>query len=166
MANWDRIKAAFFGAVGAADPRVAYRAAYAGTVVSQAADGSVDVKMDDPRLPGMSALPLVLPIAGTRIRLRCAADATPSPTPASVARCLVIFLDGDPARPACMLMDAPKDAVDLVTFAVTTTLELGGQGLDPLMDGVLTGRAIDPFTGLQHWQLGNASKVVLAKKEP
>lgn len=43
-------------------------------------------------------------------------------------------------------------------------IDLGDSGLNPLQDGVLTGQAIDPFTGSPHYALGNASTKVLAKK--
>lgn len=44
------------------------------------------------------------------------------------------------------------------------TVHLGGPGLVALLDGVLTGRAFDPFTGQTHAALGNSSSAVLAKK--
>jgi len=47
-----------------------------------------------------------------------------------------------------------------------STIELGAEGLIPIQDGVLNGKAIDPFTGLPHWLLGNSSLVVTAKKGP
>jgi hypothetical protein len=43
-------------------------------------------------------------------------------------------------------------------------IELGGENLTPLQTGVLTGMSKDPFTGMDHWMLGNASNVVGAKK--
>jgi hypothetical protein len=43
-------------------------------------------------------------------------------------------------------------------------VELGAADLDPVRDGVVTGQAVDPFTGMPHWMLGNASTVVRAKK--
>jgi hypothetical protein len=49
-------------------------------------------------------------------------------------------------------IDAP--AVDLGAAA----------GLTSPMHGILNGEAIDAFTGKPHWQLGNASMVVRAKK--
>lgn len=54
-----------------------------------------------------------------------------------------------------------------LTAAITAALkvELGGSGLSP-MDGVVTGQAIDMFSGSTQFALGNASALVLAKKLP
>lgn len=41
---------------------------------------------------------------------------------------------------------------------------LGGDGLTPLLDGVVTARGFDPFSGQTYGNLGNASSVVLARK--
>lgn len=43
-------------------------------------------------------------------------------------------------------------------------ITLGGDGLTPLLDGVVTARGVDPFTGATYGALGNASSVVLARK--
>lgn len=47
-----------------------------------------------------------------------------------------------------------------------STIELGAENLIPVQDGVVTGQAVDPFTGMPHWLLGNSSLVVAAKKGP
>jgi hypothetical protein len=41
---------------------------------------------------------------------------------------------------------------------------LGASGLNIVQQGALNGEATDPYTGLQHWQLGNASATVFVKK--
>jgi hypothetical protein len=44
------------------------------------------------------------------------------------------------------------------------TIHLGGTGLTALLDGLVTARGVDPFTGATYGALGNASAVVMAKK--
>jgi hypothetical protein len=123
-------------------------AIYRGVVVSQAGQ-TVDVKMDDPRLPGMAALPIQVGIPGAIVQIK------------SGARMLVAFENGDPAKPIALTWQAADAGrVSLVADLV----ELGGEGLTPIKDGVVQGLAVDPFTGLQQWQLGNTSTVVTAKK--
>ena len=43
-------------------------------------------------------------------------------------------------------------------------ITLGGDGLTPLLDGVVTARGFDPFSGQTYGNLGNASSVALARK--
>lgn len=69
---------------------------------------------------------------------------------------------------------APDRASDTRTILVATdAIEItapsviigpGPDGTQPLIDGVVTGQAVDPFTGLQQWQLGGSSRSVRAKK--
>ncbi len=46
----------------------------------------------------------------------------------------------------------------------TGVVELGGEGLDALIDGVVQGQGVDTFTGATYAALGNTSANVLAKK--
>lgn len=154
--NWDRVKGAFFRAVKGAEPRAVYGRIYAGEIISQSADlTEVDMKLDDPTVPGMSGLPLKVGVPGVLVKLKFGSG---------VVRGAVAFSNGDPAQAFALLLDAAT--VERVSLSVTTFLELGATGLNPITDGVLTGQSIDPFTSLPHWALGNASKVVLSKKEP
>lgn len=133
----DRSAAALLAIARAADEGRLYRALYGGRVVAQSDDlATVDVKLDDPRLPGMGGVPLRLPIAGVRVRLRVARGATPSAADSAVVRVLVGFENGDPTRDYALLVEAPAAALDLVTFAATNTVELGTAGADePLVLG-------------------------------
>lgn len=45
-----------------------------------------------------------------------------------------------------------------------STVQLGAEDLLPVLNGVVQGEGIDPFTGMTQAVLGNASQVVLAKK--
>jgi hypothetical protein len=72
-----------------------YLARYPVRVVAQDVAGRVDVVPDDPRIPGMSGLPLYTGIPGVTIDLR---DALTGEIPGEV-RALVGFTGGDPTRP-------------------------------------------------------------------
>lgn len=99
--------------------------------------------------------------------------------PAVGTEVAVLVPDGDlgfsPLIVACLSSGgAPDRASDTRTVLVATDVieitapkvVIGPEPalmLDPMM-GALNGEAVDPFTGMQHWALGNASRVVLVKK--
>ena len=64
-----------------------YHGQYTGRIVSQAADGSLDWTPDDPRLAGMTGVPIELGIPGSSVKV------------APNTRCTVAFRDGSKARP-------------------------------------------------------------------
>jgi len=71
--------------------------------------------------------------------------------------------NGWPDQPFAGLHNAAPDG----KTPVRTTFHAGKVELGDrtnTTEGVLNGQAVDPFTGLQHWQLGNASTRVGAKK--
>lgn len=112
MSAWDRVKQSFFSAVRASAPRAAYMGFYRGAVVSQSGQ-TVDVKLDDPRLPGMSALPIQVGIPGATVEM------------AAGARMLVAFENGDPAKPVALFWEgAQARRISLPT----DLLELGAEG--------------------------------------
>lgn len=85
---------------------------YRGVVVAQSGQ-TVDVKLDDPRLPGMSALPIQVGLPGATVEL------------AAGARMLVGFENGDPAKPIALLWaGAQARRISLPT----DLLELGAEG--------------------------------------
>jgi len=61
-------------------------------------------------------------------------------------------------------MTISRGATMVAQIDADGTVHLGGPGLTALLDGVVTARGIDPFTGATYGALGNASSVVLAKK--
>lgn len=113
MPAWDRVKQAFFSAVRASAPRAAYTGFYRGVVVSQTGQ-TVDVKLDDPRLPGMSALPIQVGLPAATVEV------------AAGARMLLAFENGDPAKPVALLWEgAQARRISLPA----DLLELGGESL-------------------------------------
>lgn len=67
-----------------------------GSVVSQNGDGSLELKLDDPRFPGMSKVPIAYGIPGIEAKV------------ASGARVLVEFEGGSPAKPRAVVYDSAK----------------------------------------------------------
>ncbi len=71
-----------------------------------------------------------------------------------------IFIPG--LRPNGELVGSGKR--DSEAVVIGEKVMLGASGLDPAQTGALNGEAIDPYTGLSHWQLGNASQSIFVKK--
>lgn len=147
----DRLKRSFFALFKAAVPRLDYLALYTAKVIQQKTGTNLfDLAPDDSRLPPMGSVPMRLGIPGATISVRDGETV------------LVGFENGDPSRPYCALFDGTEHVFRLTLIA--DTVEIGASNLDPIRTGVLNGEAIDPFTGAQHFALGNASQHVRAKK--
>lgn len=148
----DRLKAAMTSVARGAQPTIDYLPFYRGKLVKQHANlRRVDVVPTDPRLPAMSNIPLRTGVAGAEQILTPGDDV------------LVGWENGWPDQPfAESAPAAPGGKVPVRTTLHATKIELGENTL--ATEGVLNGLAVDPFTGLQHWQLGNASTRVGAKK--
>lgn len=116
MAALDRVKAAFSALVGAANPRAEYHGIFAGKVVSQGGD-TVDVQLDDERMPGMSSLPVTVGLPGSQVSF------------AAGCRMFIFFENGDPAKPRAIGWDA-------ATGGTVLNLTLGGRSaVDALIKG-------------------------------
>ncbi len=113
MPAWDRVKQSLFSLVRASSPRAAYSGVYRGVVVSQSGQ-TVDIRLDDPRLPGMSALPIQVGLPGATVEM------------AAGARMLVAFENGDPAKPIALLWEGAQARRISLTADL---LELGGEGV-------------------------------------
>lgn len=70
-----------------------YLACCGGQVVQQRGDGSLDVQMDDRRLPPLTSVPYLVPVPGAKLRV----------VPGS--RCRVSFTGGDPRCPVAELYE-------------------------------------------------------------
>ncbi len=80
---------------------------------------------------------------------------------------------GFTSKPRTLNPPPAGDASELRTLDGTTVIrlkagavELGADAvaLIPLLDGVVHGRGVDPFTGAPYYALGNTSSIVAAKK--
>ncbi|TAK31004.1 MAG: hypothetical protein EPO40_06320 [Myxococcaceae bacterium] len=61
-------------------------------------------------------------------------------------------------------MKITRGSTVVIQIDAAGTIQLGGTGLTALLDGLVTARGVDPFTGATYGALGNASAVVMAKK--
>lgn len=61
-------------------------------------------------------------------------------------------------------VEVAQGSTVVIRVDATGTVQLGGTGLAALLDGVVTARGIDPFTGATYGALGNASSRVMARK--
>lgn len=151
MLYLDRMKRAFFALFKASVPRLDYFTLYAAKVITQS-DDLFDLLPDDPRIPSMGGVPIRHGLPGVTIKV----------PPGSTV--LVGWENGDPSRPYCALWQGGEGNVTRITI-VANVIELGGEGLIPLQDGVVHGTGVDPFTGVPYFALGNTSAVVSVKKQ-
>lgn len=61
-------------------------------------------------------------------------------------------------------MKITRGSTVVIQLDAAGTIQLGGTGLTAMLDGLVTARGVDPFTGATYGALGNASAVVMAKK--
>jgi len=87
-------------------PRIDTLAAYPARVVSQAADGSLEVRPDSPRLPPMTGVPIRYGVPGVSAKV------------ATGARVLIEFAGGDPQTPIATVWESA--AVTELTVSATS----------------------------------------------
>ena len=85
----------------------AYHAAYAASVLSQNADGTLELRLDSDRVKAPSKVPIV-GLPGVSVKV------TPS------ARCIVTFVDGDPMKARAELFD--PTSLDTITINAATKI--------------------------------------------
>lgn len=118
--------------------RIDYMAMYPARVVSQNGDGSLELKPDDTRLPGMSKVPIRYGIPGVKVKVP------------SGARVAIEFERADPARPVATVWDGGLKEIEITASTVAKVnaprVELAGGGPpiarvgdSVLVAGVLTG---------------------------
>lgn len=93
--NLDRTSQGAAAFVLAQLPRRLYQAQWPGVVVAQGGPDSFDFQPDDPRLPGVSGVPMRLPVPGVTITV------DPSQRP----RAMLAFAQGDPSKPELRLWE-------------------------------------------------------------
>lgn len=100
----DALKKSITGFINGLLAPIDYFALYSSKVVQQDADLSLQVTPDDPRLPGMSKVPINLGIPGATAKVQAG------------ARALLGFANGDPSKPRAFLWES----------ATLTELTIGG----------------------------------------
>jgi hypothetical protein len=123
-----------------------YFALYRCRVVQQSADlKRVDVVPDDPTVPPLAGIPLRFGVPFVTVTLNLS-------QPQYV---LLGFMGGNPSLPYIAEWEGGEPI---------GVLRLGGATLDALLDGLVHGRGIDPFTNTSYAALGNASAHILGAK--
>jgi hypothetical protein len=89
----DRFFSAFRDLVRRAVPGIDYHAAYPSRVVTQNADGTLELRPDTDRMPNVPRVPIRTLAPGVTLRV------------AAGARCLLEFEEGDPRRPIATFWD-------------------------------------------------------------
>jgi hypothetical protein len=154
----DRIKGAFAALFRASVPRLDYFGRYRAKVVADSANGLLDVLPDDDRIPSMGGVPLRMGGPGMSVIVKAGAYVN------------VGWNGGDPASPFCEAWDSGDDSAIQIVIKASQGIFLGdgpapNGALVHLIDGVLTGRTIEPILGVPYASLGGSSAFVAAKKE-
>lgn len=152
----DRLKAAFFALFRSSVPRLDYYGKYVARVVKESRDGTVDIQPSDPRIPPMAKVPLWHGLPGAEVIV-------PSGTMVFVG-----WSGGDPSDPHAELFPNSGPAIQITLkadkiYLAGKPIAEGGELVD-VMDGVVHGQGVDPFTGAPYFALGNTSKVVAVKR--
>lgn len=145
MRPTDSLKGAILALVRAAMPTVDYFALYRARVVSQSSDrATLELAPEDPRLPGMSKVPVKAGIPGATW------------TVTAGAYVLVGWEGGDPQRPHAIVWEGGA-SVPMLTL-VATKVEIGAANvsMDPTA-AVVIGRTPCQFTGAPHLASGGLS---------
>lgn len=114
MSDLDRMKAALAAYVRSLFAGLDYYASYPAKVVAQNADGTLELQPDDPRIPGLSNVPIRYGVPGVKA------------TVASGARILLGFAGGDPGKPQAELWESAS-VTRLQVDA--TTIEVNGMAV-------------------------------------
>lgn len=141
--NLDRTKQALAAFVLAQFPQIDYLALYGGKVVAQGGANAFDFQPDDPRIPGVSGVPIKLPFPGFALTL----DPTQSP------RALLGWQNGDPSLPELRLWESPGlaqmtvSASQQLTFSAPA-VNLGQAPTQPLVLGTVFTVALATLLGV------------------
>lgn len=123
----------------------AYYPTFGGKVVQQRGDGTIDITLDDRRLPPLTSVPVLVPVPGAKLTV----DAG--------SRAYVSFAGGDPTRPLAQLYESGNatkevvltdDEVNSGTIAFVVT-----PAVPPGPNGTLAITYTDPFGSVQNISL-------------
>jgi hypothetical protein len=150
---FDRVKGGLQALARGAHATIDYQTCYRAKVLKQSTGGNrVDLEPEDPRLPLMTSVPLLVGTPGLEVHL----------LPGHYVE--LRFLNGWPDRPrVCNWEPGTAGTTPTKVTHHAQVMELGGP-VTPIKDGVVTGVARDPYTSLPMWMLGNSSATVGAKK--
>lgn len=158
---FDRLKKSFLDlARGAVN---AYAGVFRAEILAQKSGERVDLKPADDSLPVMAGVPFHQAL-GVKVQMKLR-DAAGRKIGDGI-RAILGFEDGRPDHPFVLGVARRVLREQIAQIAIEgMRVHLGRENLDVVRDGILTGRSKDPYTGLEHWMLGNASTVVAAQKD-
>jgi hypothetical protein len=107
----DPLRAALNGLVRQATKHVDFYVVRAGEVVSQNPDGTLELKLDDPDMPGLSKIPIAYGIPGVTAKVK------------PKARVHVEFADGSPTKPRAVVIDSSALLEAKIEAAVKVAIE-------------------------------------------
>jgi hypothetical protein len=113
VAELDRMKAALAAYVRSLFAGLDYYASYPAKVVAQNGDGTLELQPDDPRIPGLSNVPIRYGVPGVKA------------TVASGARVLLGFAAGDPGKPQAELWESAVPTEIVIGTGSTQPVGLG-----------------------------------------
>lgn len=101
--------------------RIDYLALYPARIVTQAADGTLEVMPDDERLPGMTRVALRTFLPGVEVKVK------------DGGRVLVGFENGDPSKPVATLFDG--GAIESLTITAEKKIVVDAPEVDLVKSG-------------------------------
>ncbi|MBK6532607.1 MAG: hypothetical protein IPN17_28225 [Deltaproteobacteria bacterium] len=117
---------------------------------------------------GRHSLTHAVALLGMETYSQALAHAPPFVPPTDPDACLTLGSDLDDGTRLSIYGDGSmkitRGSTVVIQIDAAGTIQIGGTGLTALLDGLVTARGVDPFTGATYGALGNASAVVMAKK--
>jgi hypothetical protein len=143
--------------IQAAFPELKYLACYRYTVTHQNDDFTVDGSPDDPTMPLVARVPLRFGVPGLVADLRARLSL-------GVPMFMLIgFIGGNPMQPYFHSFEGAEQ-LGTITWSFIDAMMVGGSNLDSILDGVVHGRGIDPYTGQTYGALGVTTSFLRANK--
>lgn len=109
----------------------AFHPHFGGKVVQQRGDGTLDVQLDDRRLPPLTSVPYLVALPGAALEVSAG------------ARCEVTFASGDPRQPFVQLYGNGQGTKPLGIDG--DTVNCGTMTITAVANGVFVGTYVDPF---------------------
>lgn len=119
----DRLKSAIEGIVKRLVASYAYHAPYTAKIISQGADGTLEVQPDDSRLPSLTGIPLRTFVPNVEIKVKAGGNV------------LIQFENGDPSRPFASLFDA--GSLEELKLSASTKIVIDAAEVDLVSAGGL-----------------------------
>jgi hypothetical protein len=114
----DAFRGALAGLIRQETKHLDFLAARSGKVVSQNADGTLELRLDDENMPGMSKIPIAYGVPGVTAKVK------------KGARVLVLWADGSPKQPRAVVIDSSALTDISVDATTSAKITVGGSELE------------------------------------